>query len=155
MTYKNAKKFLMIGLFIPSLFGCMSSIDMRGNKPLDNFLSEIKPNQRMTKSDVVSLIGSPATTSAFDDNHWYYISATFESFAFYAPQEQDRQVVVIDFDPYGCVTDVHKLTLADGQDVAMNSKITPTQGKDLSLLAQIFGNVGRYNQSLKDKKSSP
>ena len=38
-----------------------------------------------------------------------------------------------------------RFELEDGQEVAMVERETPTRGKELSLLQQLFGNLGRFN----------
>ncbi len=35
--------------------------------------------------------------------------------------------------------------LADGKDISMVSRITPTAGKEMTILEQIMGNVGRFS----------
>ena len=69
--------------------GCTDNIDPRGNAPMPDALAQIQPG-RVTRSDVVALIGTPATASLFGDDHWYYVSSHFQTVAFYAPEELDR-----------------------------------------------------------------
>ena len=132
------------------LAGCAENIDPRGNAPLPDALAQIQPG-RVTRSDVVALIGTPATASLFGEEHWYYISSHFQTIAFYAPEELDRQVIVIDFDKTGTVTAVRHLGLDDGKEVAMVDRTTPAPGKELSLLEQLLGNVGKFSNTSKDK----
>ena len=134
--------------------GCADNIDPRGNAPLPEALAQIQPG-RVTRSDVVALIGTPATASLFGDDHWYYISSHFQTVAFYAPEELDRQVIVIDFDKAGTVTAVRKLGLEEGKDVAMIPRSTPAPGKELSLLEQLVGNIGKFGAPEKDKAQGP
>jgi len=134
--------------------GCADNIDPRGNAPLPDALAQIQPG-RVTRSDVVALIGTPATSSLFGDDHWYYISSHFQTIAFYAPEELDRQIIVIDFDKAGTVTAVRRLGLEQGKDVAMVARETPAPGKELSLLEQLIGSVGKFNDSTKDRATGP
>ncbi len=143
-------RFLLAASLVATSAACSPTVDQRGNQPLPEHLSEIKPG-RVTKSDVVALIGTPATTSAFSDDRWYYISSKVETWAFFKPEELDRQIVVIDFDKSGTVIAVKKLGLEDGKEIEMVSRETPTAGKDLSLLEQLIGNVGKFNNTSKDK----
>lgn len=131
---------------------CAPTIDVRGNQPLPEHLAEVKPGH-VTKSDVVALIGTPATTSTFSDDHWYYISSKVKTFAFFKPEELERQVIQIDFDKSGTVTKVSKLGLEDGREVDMVARETPTAGKDLTLIEQLIGNVGKFNNTSKDRAS--
>lgn len=134
------------------LSACNSIIDVRGNRPLPQSLDQIVPG-KVTKSDVVALIGTPASTSLFSDDQWFYISSRFETWAFFQPVELDREVIEIDFDRAGTVSAVQRLGLDDGREVAMIPRETPAPGKELTVLEQILGNVGRYNKPIDDKGS--
>ena len=134
--------------------GCSDNIDPRGNAPMPEALAQIQPG-RVTRSDVVALIGTPATASLFGDDHWYYISSHFQTVAFYAPEELDRQVIVIDFDKAGTVTAVRKMGLDQGKDITMVARETPAPGKELSLLEQLIGNVGKFNDTAHTRADGP
>ena len=86
--------------------------------------------------------GSPSTTAVFDQNAWYYISEVQEQVAFYAPRTSARQVMVVRFDDAGEVAAVDKYGLERGRIIAYNDDSTPTRGRELGLLEQIFGSVG-------------
>ena len=94
---------------------------------------------------MLSLLGTPSTTFEIGTERWYYISNQTEEVAIYPIEEIERLVVVIEFDKGGKVSQVRKLGLADGQEVAMVSRTTPTTGQGLSLLGQLIGNVGRFD----------
>ena len=49
----------------------------------------------------------------------------------------------ITFDDAGNVAGVRTLGLEDGQEVAMNRNETPTRGRELTIIEQLLGNVGR------------
>ena len=148
MHFKSVR-FLILAALVGAVTACDPVVDLRGNLPNPERLVEIKPG-RFTKQDVTALLGTPASTSVFGDDRWYYISAKIETVAFLKPEELEREVVVIDFDRTGLVTDVRKLTLADGKDVSMVSRETPSAGRDMSVLGQLLGNVGRFNSKPKD-----
>jgi outer membrane protein assembly factor BamE (lipoprotein component of BamABCDE complex) len=145
----------LAGLLATGLAACSDTIDPRGNAPVPDALAQIEPG-RVTRSDVVALIGTPATASLFGDDHWYYISSHFQTIAFFAPEELDRQIIVIDFDKAGTVTAVRRMGLDEGKDIAMVPRATPAPGKELSLLEQLIGNVGKFgDNSSKDKAGGP
>ena len=54
-----------------------------------------------------------------------------------------RNVTEITFDDAGNVAGVRTLGLEDGQEVAMNRNETPTRGRELTIIEQLLGNVGR------------
>ena len=54
-----------------------------------------------------------------------------------------RTVTEITFNDAGQVAEVRTLGLDDGQQIAMNGRETPTRGRQLTILEQLLGNVGR------------
>ena len=95
------------------------------------------------RSTVLASLGSPSTTSVFDDNTWIYFSATRERFAFYHPRVVSRTVVAVRFGDDDVVEEVLQYDQEDGRVIEYASRETPTRGRELGLLEQIFGNVGR------------
>ena len=58
--------------------------------------------------------------------------------------EWTRTVTEITFVPQGDqVASVRTLGLTDGEQIAMNRNETPTRGRELTVLEQLLGNVGR------------
>jgi len=98
-----------------------------------------------SKEQVRTIMGSPSTVSTVDGEAWYYISSKFETVAFYRPREVDRAVAAVYFEETGVVQEVAYYGLEDGQIVNFVDRATPTRGKELTVLGQIFGNLGRYN----------
>lgn len=97
-----------------------------------------------TRESVLDRLGNPSTRGTFDENTWFYVSATRESLAYLRPVTRDRRIVAVRFSQdTGIVTDVVEYTLADGRMVDYVSRETPTRGRELSLLEQLLGNVGR------------
>ncbi len=97
-----------------------------------------------TKSTVLAQLGSPSAVSTFEDNIWYYISQTTERYTYNRPQVSQRSVTAITFNETDDkVTEVRNLGLDDGRQLAMNSRETPTRGRELTILEQLLGNVGR------------
>lgn len=97
-----------------------------------------------TKSTVMERLGSPSTVSTFDPNTWYYISQLTDRVSFRRPQVKSRDVVAIAFDKTTeQVASVNSYTLKDGKIIAYNGRETPTRGRELTILEQLLGNVGR------------
>jgi outer membrane protein assembly factor BamE (lipoprotein component of BamABCDE complex) len=116
----------------------------RGHKVTEDQLKELVPGVQ-SKTDVETLLGSPTARGTFDDNNWYYISATSR----YRPMQResvtDRKVVVVEFDDAGKLKQVHELGEDDGRQINIVSRETPVPGNDRSLLQALFGNMGRFN----------
>jgi outer membrane protein assembly factor BamE (lipoprotein component of BamABCDE complex) len=96
-----------------------------------------------TRSTVQQRFGSPSTTAVMDETaSWYYVSAVQERVAFYTPRITERSVMVVRFNG-DTVAAVEKYGLERGQIIAYDDHTTPTRGRELGLLEQIFGNIGR------------
>ncbi|MEO1329892.1 MAG: outer membrane protein assembly factor BamE [Pseudomonadota bacterium] len=98
-----------------------------------------------TRESVMQKIGRPSTLGTFDAKEWYYISQQTEAFAFYEPEIVDRTVVTVSFDEDGLVSEVGRYGLEDGKVIDLVTRTTPTAGRRLTILQQIFANVGRFN----------
>jgi len=97
-----------------------------------------------TKSTVLEKLGSPSTVSTFDVNTWFYVSQVTDRVSWHRPQVRSRDIVAIGFDNQSeQVATVNSYTLKDGKVIAFNGRETPTRGRELSILEQLLGNVGR------------
>src|SRR5215475_567053 len=140
---------LSVALFggIAMLSACAPGENQRGYVPDMEAVSSIQVGMD-TKDTVSKKLGDPSTQATFNNDTWYYISAHVEQNAFFAPRATDRNILAVEFAKDGKVTDVHKYTLADGRVVDFVSRETPTRGRELSLIQQIFNAVpGQIGQS--------
>lgn len=131
-----------------ALVGCSPVIEQRGYILNEKDLKRIKSG-RTTKDEVRDIMGSPSTESPLGGPHhdaYYYISSTFETDTFFAPEEVDRTVVAVYFDDKRVVQDVAYYGLEDGEIIDFQTRTTPTRGKELTILGQLFSNLGRFNQ---------
>ena len=97
-----------------------------------------------TRETVQTKLGTPSARSTFEDNVWYYISQTTERYTYNRPEVSQRTVTEITFDKAdNSVSNVRVLGLEDGQEVAINNRVTPTRGRQLTIIEQLLGNVGR------------
>lgn len=122
---------------------CAPAVGIHGFQSVD-----VKPTDIAigtdTRETVLARLGSPSTTSTFEQqNIWYYISQVTEKYTFNVAQVSQRSVTQITFDDAGLVTDVSTLGLTDGEQIAMNGRETPTRGRQLTIIEQLLGNVGR------------
>jgi len=129
------------------LSACGNTVQLRGNTPDPEDVAEIQPGVQ-SRQDIIDLLGSPSTVSTFQDRKWYYIGQKTEEIAFMKPTVIDRNVLVITFDEAGLVEGTKNYTMADAQDVDPVDRETPTEGRDLTLLQQLFGNIGKFSSPL-------
>lgn len=146
MNARHKASFGVIALCAALLAGCAKDIDARGNLPPPEAMAQLAPGEQ-TRQDVRTLLGTPATTAVFDDETWYYISAHTTQYAFYPNHELDRTVYAVTFDDRGILKNVRELNLADGENVAIASRETPTKGREFSLIEQLLGNLGRISSA--------
>jgi outer membrane protein assembly factor BamE (lipoprotein component of BamABCDE complex) len=134
------------------LAACAPTIQQEGNVPDPDQVVRINPGID-DKNRVTQLLGSPSSVSAFQDRTWYYISRRTEQTAFFDPEVVEQEVLAVNFDSQNIVQDMKVYGLENGRLVQMVDRVTPTHGNDLTLVQQILGNLGRFNNP--DKKSTP
>lgn len=127
-----------------ALAACDRPIQVRGHLPDEEAVAQIKPGDH-SRSDVVEALGSPSAISTFEDDTWYYVGSKSRTFAFFEPDVLERSVLAVSFDEAERVRETRLYTLEDGRPVDPVDRITPTEGKDLTLLQQLLGNLGRFN----------
>ena len=134
-------------VLVGAMIGCTGVTATRGNFPLKEVVEEIKPG-RHSQREVTSMLGSPSTQATFEkQEYWYYIGEKTETLAFFKPKILERLILVIQFDKNGVVKKITKFNASDAKDIALVERTTPTKGKELSVLQQILGNVGRFGNS--------
>lgn len=127
-----------------ALSACSPGVKVRGNLPDAETVASIQPGVHGRK-DVVDLLGSPSTVSTFKDKEWYYIGSKTQQFAFLDPEILERSILVVSFADGGLVQDTRLYTVEDGRVIDPVDRVTPTEGKDLTVLQQLFGNLGRFS----------
>ncbi len=80
----------------------------------------------------------------FKGESWYYISEKTETKAFLPPKKTSRKVVIIRFNKQGIVKEIKAIGLKEARDIRMVERITPTAGQEMTILKQVFGNIGRF-----------
>jgi len=136
---------IAIGLSLAVLGACTARVSERGYVFDERDLVRLEPKVT-TKPQVREIMGSPSTASLIEGESWFYISSVQATYAFFKPEEIERKVVAVFFDESGMVVDeVGYYGLEDGQIINLVERETPTGGRELTVLQQIFGNVGRFN----------
>jgi outer membrane protein assembly factor BamE (lipoprotein component of BamABCDE complex) len=120
-----------------ALGACNVRTDTQGNLVDPQLLKQVKPGA-LNKEQVQTLLGTPSSISTFDQSTWYYIGKQTQQIAFLDPNILEQRVVAIDFDNKGMVTAIHQFGEADGRDVDIVSRTTPTRGKSLGMFDQIW-----------------
>ncbi len=144
MSFSNPSKLLFSAAVAGLLFACTPKIDVRGNLPDPERLSEIVPGE-VTRLEVQEILGTPSSVAVFDQETWLYVSQRTETLAFFEPEVKERSVVIVKFDEEGLVSKIETLTAEDGKKIQPVDRTTPTAGNEFGLIEQLFGNIGRFN----------
>ena len=135
---------LMLSLGGCSLFAANTTV--RGNPVDQDSLKQLIPGTSTT-ADATSLLGSPTARETFDDNSWVYISQITQPRVGRLPGVLTQRVVVLTFDPNGTLRQVKTYNKRDAKSVSMAPGSTPSPGSSAWVMQQLFGNVGRFNQT--------
>ena len=133
------KKTLALALGALLLAGCTPVVNTRGYLRDPDVEKAIVVNKD-TKTSIQSSLGYPSTEATFTEagDAWYYISSVEKQVAFFTPRVETRSILAVYFDKDGKVTDLKHYSLRDGHIVSFESRETPTKGKELTFLQQLF-----------------
>lgn len=126
-----------------ALGGCSARVSNNGNMVSDERLQALRVGQT-SEGDVLRDLGTPTAVATFDRNTWYYVGQVTSRLGPFRPEALERRVVTLRFDDAGVLAGVDTKSLADGNEVAVSDRATPTPGTEMTLIQQIFGNVGRF-----------
>jgi outer membrane protein assembly factor BamE (lipoprotein component of BamABCDE complex) len=141
------RRLALAGLCAAAITGCAATRDFHGYVPDQALPTDVQPAVD-TRSTVLARLGTPSTSSIFDDKLWVYMSSTRELLTFYYPKVVQREIVAIQFDDDDVVSDVLVYDVNDGRTVSYNSRVTPTRGRELGILEQLFGTIGSLRNQL-------
>ena len=140
------RMLLILGASACLVSACTPQVDSRGNLPDPDSVLQVQPGVD-DRTQVQRLLGSPSTVATFNDKTWYYISKKTSRVAFWSPDILDQEVLMIKFDDSGVVSDMKVYGLENGHDITPDPNITPTYGRELTILQQLLGNLGRFGNS--------
>ncbi len=142
---KNGARSVMLATaLVGGLAACEPRISTHGYVPDQEVMDRVEPGVH-NRLEVAQFLGTPSTTALFGAETWLYITERREEYAFLKPEIIDQSVIAIAFDDRGVVQEIAGYSLEDGIVVNPVSRTTPTYGKQLNLLEQLIGNVGRFN----------
>ena len=139
---KTTLSLLALALLALSFSACTPVLAKRGNIVADDDVKQITIGQS-SREDVARILGTPTQMSTFDDKIWYYIGEDTEKTSFFTPEITDQKIVAIQFTPEGKVEKLSRGGLKYAEDITPNPTVTPSYGKEVSLVQQLLGNLGR------------
>lgn len=127
---------------IVSVSACSPEYRNHGYIPGEPELARIEIGD--SREEVATVVGQPSVTGLLEDDGWFYVRSRFRDYAWRAPTEIDREVVVISFSG-DRVSNIERYGLRNGRVVPLSRRVTDPSAGDVPLLRQIFGNVGSFN----------
>ncbi|SNS73906.1 outer membrane protein assembly factor BamE [Tropicimonas sediminicola] len=135
---------LCAGTVLSVATACSPIYRDHGYAPSDEELSEVVVGVD-TRDSVAETVGTPSSAGVLNNSGYYYVSQRMRTFGYQETEIVDRQIVAISFDSNGVVTNVERFGLQDGKVVALSRRVTDSNIQGLGFLAQLLGNVGRFD----------
>jgi len=96
---------------------------------------------KTTKNEIVELLGSPSTTSNFDNEQsWIYISSEFKKFVFLDGSNTDQKILILSFNQ-NTLKNKEILSKNDINSIQYEETITDSRGKKVNWIRQFFTNL--------------
>ena len=96
---------------------------------------------KTTKNEIVELLGSPSTTSNFDDEQsWIYISSQFKKFIFLDGSNTDQKILILSFNQ-NTLKNKELLSKNDINNIEYEETLTDSRGKKVNWIKDFFSNL--------------
>jgi outer membrane protein assembly factor BamE (lipoprotein component of BamABCDE complex) len=146
---------LAAGACLMGAAACTPIANYQGFQPIDANPNDVKVGTD-TRTSVRARLGTPTAVASFDKDTWFYLTQVSDKTAFYAPQVARRNVTEITFDKdTQAVKSVNIFTLKDGRVIAYNKRETPTRGRELTFLEQLFGSLSTIGSLPPNEDETP
>ena len=76
------------------------------------------------------------------------MESRFRHFAYRAPKEIEREVVVISFDAADRVANIERFGLEGGQVIALSRRVTATTAAKVAFLRRLLSNIGQLGGAI-------
>lgn len=149
MKYSITRYLLSI-LTLLTLASCQT-IDVRGQYVDEAAIAQLE-SKKMTKAEVVELIGTPTMVPTYSQNSWYYIQRALSRRAWFQPKVIEQKIVKVTFGANDAVEEVQVLSNMNNEDVKVVSEYTKTYGTELNGVQKFVKNIGRFNKTTDGKK---
>ena len=146
VNFRKFTPWLKVSLLCAAAFGasaCNPTLRTHGYLSTDDSKPQSIEADTDTKATVLSRLGNPSIKGTFDENTWYYLTSVRQRLAYLRPLTEERTITAITFNDDGQVKKVAEYGIENGQYVNYSDRETPTRGRELSVLEQVFGTIGR------------
>lgn len=96
---------------------------------------------KTSKNEIVQLLGSPSTTSNFDNEQsWIYISSEFKKFIFLDGSNTDQKILILSFNQ-NTLENKELLSKNDINNIKYEETLTDSRGKKINWIKEFFSNL--------------
>lgn len=145
LSLQNLAYFSLLSIAFLSLMACTPTTEVRGNLVNAKTLQELEAGKTDQRQALV-LMGTPVSTSTFDEKTWYYIGQKTEQYGIFEAEVVERQVVALHFNDDGILESIERYDENDGLALDPSARQTPSSGRQFTVLQQLIGNIGRFNK---------
>ena len=121
--------------------GCTTIKDHRGYLADRVLVDAVEPGVD-NRASVERTLGRPTFVSEFGRKDWYYVSVMTRQAPFQRPKTYDETVMRVRFDANDNVAAIDRRGKEEVAKIDPYGRITPTLGKERSILEDLFGNIG-------------
>lgn len=146
MTQKTSVMMIAPALLLALLLsGCAPKRQVHGYMPGVSEIAALEPGVS-TKASVVQVLGTPAFINSFADNRWHYVAFRTEQIGFEEPNITEYQVLQLIFDVEQILKTIRKGNKDTLIALSYDEDVTPSSGREMTLMEQLIGNLGRFNE---------
>ena len=125
------------------LLGCAEEVENVG------YVAKLKDIQSiekgMSKDEVASILGSPASISNIGGDSWIYTGGEFTKETFFQPEIRTYSSFIINFDGSQKVSSLVVKGIDNMNEIEFSEDFTRTGGNEVTFVQQLLGNLGKYN----------
>ena len=136
------KTLILISILF--LTSCSKITEFNGFDPGSETLATLDKGKK-SKSNIKELLGEPTMVQGKNGNTWIYFGQEKEQLAFLKPKLISRTVILLTFNNSGILNSKEIYTMKDSMIIDINSNKVVSGGRKLTILQQIFGNIGNFS----------
>ena len=137
------KSFPTIFVFAGILTSCAQPINIHGNRISLKSFDIIEPG-KTTEQQVLEQLGKPVVTQGYGSKSWIYIESKSQKTVLSGRKFINRTIVRVSFDKKGIATSVDNIPYDKELKPNVATRKTPTAGQEITVLQQLIGNFGRF-----------
>ena len=143
ISIKNFQNLYLILILFFSVSGCSKLVEQNG-VPVNNEIFQNLIIGSSTKNQVKKNLGEPLMIDNQNEETWIYFSQKIEKIAFFAPRLNERTVLLLKFKNNKLINK-ESFTQKDSKIIEISSNKVISGGRKLTVLQQIFGNIGNFS----------